>query len=78
MTTKTPEQIEVQPYISAIRDLERIIAQETCGITGAIPEQEDTDLAVLFVKIINHEARYALSQNYSMILKMLDEMEADQ
>jgi hypothetical protein len=42
----------------AVKDLEKIIAQETSGVAGAIPEQDDNDLARAFVQIINSEARH--------------------
>lgn len=42
-----------QPYLRGVYDLAKIIAQETSGITGAIPEQDDYDLAREFVKQIN-------------------------
>lgn len=41
-------------------DLSKIIASETCGFTEAIPEQNDQDLAQIFVKIINHEYRHII------------------
>jgi hypothetical protein len=44
---------EPQLYTTALEDLAKIIAQETSGVTGAIPEQEDLDLADKFVKTIN-------------------------
>ena len=49
-------------YSTAIEDLEKIIASETCGLSEAIPESDDHDLACLFVKIINHDARFAVSR----------------
>lgn len=41
----------------ATTDLAIIIAQETSGISSAIPEKEDFDLAQLFVQIINSDVR---------------------
>jgi hypothetical protein len=41
-----------QPYLRGVYDLAKIIAQETSGITGAIPEQDDYNLAREFVKKI--------------------------
>lgn len=42
-----------QPYLRGVYDLAKIIAQETSGVTGTIPEQADYDLAREFVKQIN-------------------------
>lgn len=63
-------------YNTGLEDLEKIIAQETSGIVGAVPEQEDRDLANLFIEIINHDARYAISRTEldKRILKVLDEI----
>lgn len=63
-------------YNTGLEDLEKIIAQETSGIAGAVPEQEDRDLAKLFIKIINHDARYAISRTEfdKRIMKVLEEI----
>ncbi len=50
-------------YKTALEDLEKIIAQETSGLVDAIPEQDDRDLAVLFVEIINHDARHMVPRS---------------
>ena len=44
-------------YTRAREDLALIIAQETCGFVGAIPEGDDYDLADEFVKQINSDER---------------------
>lgn len=63
-------------YNTAIEDLEKIIASETSGLAEAIPEQDDRDLACLFVKIINHDARFAVSRAEltGRVEKLLDQM----
>lgn len=47
----------------ATQDLAVLIAQETSGLYGAIPEQDDLDLARIFVKIINGDARHMMSRS---------------
>lgn len=61
-------------YKTALEDLEKVIAQETCGLTDVTPEQDDRDLAGLFVKIINHDARFAISRDEfeTKVLGLLD------
>ena len=49
-------------YKTAVEDLEKIIACETSGLTGSIPEQDDHDLAKVLVTVINHEARHVMSR----------------
>ena len=44
--------------------LSAIIAEETCGLTGARPEQDDLDLAQLFVKMINSPNRFELNPQF--------------
>lgn len=58
-----------KPYTSAREDLAKIIAQETSGVEGAIPEQADFDLADGFIKIINGEVRHNMSRSvfYSLL-----------
>lgn len=46
---------KLMPYTNAREDLAQIIAQETAGVTGAIPEQDDYDLASVFINIINSD-----------------------
>lgn len=41
------------PYLTAKQDLAIIIAQETSGFVGAVPEDEDYQLADDLVNIIN-------------------------
>lgn len=42
-------------YNTARQDLAKIIAQETSGFVGAIPEQEDYELADEFITKINSD-----------------------
>lgn len=66
----------IELYKTAVEDLEKIIAQETSGISGAIPEQDDRDLAVLFVEMINHEGRHAVPRSVfrNKVLKLMKEL----
>lgn len=36
-----------------LRDLAKAIAQQTCGMITAMPEQDDFDLAKEFIKVID-------------------------
>lgn len=53
MSKKSNRDRNPRPYDRGLVDLANVIAQETCGIQGAIPEQEDYDLAQKFLKEIN-------------------------
>lgn len=59
-------------YDFAQEDLARIIAQETSGLEGAIPEQDDLNLADLFIKIINGQARYEFNaEQFQLVARVL-------
>lgn len=40
-------------YLTGREDLAKVIAQETSGVKGAQPEQDDYDLADFFLATIN-------------------------
>lgn len=46
-----------EEYITVQHDLTHIIAQFTCGIKGAIPEQADVDLADKVIIYIENELK---------------------
>lgn len=50
-------------YKTAREDIAKIIAQETCGLKDATPEQDDFDLADIFIKIINGERRHTITRS---------------
>lgn len=52
-----------KPYTTAREDLAKLIAQETSGLEGALPEQDDYDLADSFIKIINGETRHTMPRS---------------
>lgn len=47
-----------KPYLTAREDLAKIIAQETSGVKGAIPESDDYKMAERFINIINGKASW--------------------
>lgn len=47
-----------QEYTTAREDLAKIIAQETAGFVGALPDRGDYELAEMFIAIINEEECY--------------------
>lgn len=53
--------IKQRYYNTAREDLAKLIAQETCGLMNADPEQVDYDLADVFIDIINGERRHEVS-----------------
>jgi len=42
----------------AEKELENVIAQATCGLHGAFPEQADKELAKIFLDLINSDNRF--------------------
>lgn len=59
-------------YKTAREDLATLIACETSGLNGATPEQDDYDLADIFIKIINGNARHELpTRTFIMISNSL-------
>lgn len=61
-----------KPYVSVREDLAKIIAQETSGLEGALPENDDYDLADSFIKIINGEVRHTMPR--SVFKSLLNDM----
>lgn len=55
-------------YTTAREDMAKLIAQETSGLVGAIAEQDDYELADIFIKIINGEMRHTMSHSMFRIL----------
>lgn len=53
---------ERNEYKLAEEDFAQIIACETSGLTGSIPESDDVDLARLFITIVNHQARHVIGR----------------
>lgn len=52
-----------EEYKTAEEDFAQVIACETSGLTGSLPESDDVDLARLFIKIVNHEARHIMGRD---------------
>lgn len=50
-------------YKTARNDMAEVIAQETSGLVGAIPEQDDYDLADAFIRIINGNKRHSMPRS---------------
>lgn len=61
-----------KPYETAREDMAKVIAQETSGLEEAIPEQDDFDLADIFIQIINGEQRHTMPHSsFRQLAKLL-------
>lgn len=64
-----------EEYNSFVQDIEAFIACETSGLIGSLPEQDDRDLAEVFLMMVNHEGRHSIGREAlkRRIQKVLDD-----